>query len=211
MSRLIDLTGQRIGRLLVQERRGSANWGSPMWLCKCDCGNWCLVASSNLRKNHTQSCGCLQRERTAEVHTTHGQAHTRIYNIWNTMVARCHRKNTKAYPEYGGRGITVCDEWMNCFQSFYLWAMANGYNDELSIDRVDNDKGYSPSNCRWVTVYTQANNKRSNITVEYNGESRTVAEWAKILGIKYATLRKRLEEGWSVEDAFHTQVREVIQ
>lgn len=89
--------------------------------------------------------------------------------------------------------------------------MANGYNDELSIDRVDNDKGYSPSNCRWVTAYTQANNKRSNRTVEYNGESRTVAEWAKILGIKYATLRKRLEEGWSVEDAFHTPVREVIQ
>jgi hypothetical protein len=127
------------------------------------------------------------------------------------MVARCHRKNTKAYPAYGGRGITVCDEWKNSFQSFYDWAMENGYNDGLSIDRIDNDKGYSPVNCRWVTMDTQSNNRRSNVTVEYNGESHTVAEWAKILGIKYGTLHKRLEEGWSAEDAFHTPVKEVIQ
>lgn len=211
MSKLLDLAGQRVGRLLVQERQGSATWGSPMWLCKCDCGNWCLVASSNLRKNHTQSCGCLQRERTAEALTTHGQAHTRIYNIWNMMVARCHRKNTKGYPEYGGRGITVCDEWRNSFQSFYLWAMANGYNDELSIDRVDNDKGYFPDNCRWATKYVQSNNKRSNRTIEYKGETHTVAEWAKIFGIKYATLRKRFVSGWNAEEAFHTPVKEVVK
>lgn len=211
MSRLIDLTGQRFGRLVVKERRGSDSYKSSLWLCKCDCGNECLVASHNLRTQHTQSCGCLQRERTAEAHTTHGHRHTRIYGIWNTMVARCHRKNTKAYPAYGGRGITVCDEWKNSFQSFYDWAMENGYNDGLSIDRIDNDKGYSPVNCRWVTMETQSNNRRSNITVEYNGESHTVAEWAKILGIKYGTLHKRLEEGWSAEDAFHTPVKEVIQ
>lgn len=112
---------------------------------------------------------------------------------------------------YGGRGIVVCDDWKNNFKAFYDWAMANGYNDGLSIDRIDNDKGYSSDNCRWVTMEIQSNNRRSNITVEYNGECRTLAEWSKTLGIKYATLRKRLEDGWSVEDAFHTPLREVVK
>ena len=126
------------------------------------------------------------------------------------MVARCHRKTTRAYPQYGGRGIAVCDEWKS-FAGFLEWSLANGYKDGLSIDRIDNDKGYFPGNCRWVTMETQANNKRSNVVVEYKGECHTLAEWAKILGIKYATLRKRLDEGWSVEDAFHTPLREVVK
>lgn len=209
MSKLIDLTGRRFGRLLVKERQGSDSWKSALWLCLCDCGNECLVSSHNLRTSHTQSCGCLQKEATSKANTTHGHRHTRIYGIWNAMIARCHRKNTKAYPMYGGRGITVCNEWKNGFQAFYDWAMANGYDDDLSIDRIDNDKGYSPDNCRWVSVDTQANNKRSNISVEYNGETHTLAEWAKALGIKYATLRKRLMGGWSVEEAFNT--KEVVK
>lgn len=127
------------------------------------------------------------------------------------MVARCHRKNTKAYPDYGGRGITVCDEWKRDFQAFYDWAMANGYNDTLSIDRKDNDKGYSPDNCRWATTEIQANNKRSNISVEYNGESHTLAEWSKILGIKDATLRKRLNDGWGIEEAFTVSLKGVVK
>ncbi len=211
MTRLIDLTGQRFGRLCVQERQGSDAWKSALWCCKCDCGNECIVSSHNLRTGHTQSCGCLQRERAAKANTTHGHRHTRLYGIWNSMVARCHRKNTKAYPDYGGRGITVCDEWKRDFQAFYDWAMANGYNDTLSIDRKDNDKGYSPDNCRWATTEIQANNKRSNISVEYNGESHTLAEWSKILGIKDATLRKRLNDGWGIEEAFTVSLKGVVK
>lgn len=206
MSKLIDLTGQKFGRLLVKERQGSDSWRSTLWLCQCECGNECIVSSNNLMKHHTQSCGCLQRERAAKANTTHGLRHTRLYDIWNAMLARCHRKNTKAYPMYGGRGIVVCDEWRKDFKAFYDWAMANGYNDELSIDRIDNDKGYSAYNCRWATTSTQANNKRSNVSVEYNGEVHTIAEWSQILGIKQATLRKRIRCGWSVAKAFNREV-----
>lgn len=210
MSRLIDLTGKRFDRLIVKERRGTDNWKSSLWLCKCDCGNECLVTSHNLRTKHTKSCGCLQKEATVKSHTSHGHRHTRLYGIWNSMVARCHRKNSKAFPVYGGRGITVCDEWKS-FADFLEWSLANGYNDGLSLDRINNEEGYCPGNCRWVTMETQANNKRSNVVVEYKGENHTLAEWSKILGIKYATLRKRVGEGWSVEEAFHTPLRGVVK
>lgn len=207
MSRLIDLTGQRFGRLLAKERRGADSCRSALWLCECECGRECLVSSHNLLSRHTESCGCLQRERTAISHTTHGHAHTRIYNIWNTMISRCHRKNTKAYPEYGGRGITVFGEWKNNFQSFYDWAMANGYRDDLSIDRIDVNGNYCPKNCRWATRKTQANNTRRNAKIEYKGISRTLEEWSEFLGIKSATIRKRLKYGWCVEKALYTPVR----
>lgn len=197
MSNFKDLSGQRIGRLLVKERRGSDSWRSALWFCKCDCGNECIVSSSNLRKSHTQSCGCLQREATSKANTTHGHRYSRLYGIWNAMIGRCHRKNSKAYPLYGGRGIAVCDEWKS-FEGFLKWSLENGYEDGLSIDRVDNDKGYSPDNCRWATMEIQANNKRTNITIEYNGEHHTIAEWSKILGVKYATLYMRYKRGMEV-------------
>ena len=209
MANLVDLTGQRFGRLLAIERRGSDAWRSAMWLCKCDCDKECLVSSHNLRTGHTQSCGCLQSEMTSKANTTHGHRNTRLYGIWNAMKGRCHRENTQAFPSYGGRGIAVCDEWKTDFSAFYEWAMANGYRDDLTIDRIDNDKEYSPNNCRWVATEIQANNKRSNVVIEYKGEQHTLAEWSKILGIKYATLRKRLEKGWSIEGAFHTPLMEV--
>ena len=210
MSRLIDLTGQRFGRLLVKERRGVDAWKSSMWLCLCDCGIECLVSSHNLRTGHTQSCGCLQREAASKAHTTHGYRRTKLYGVWNSMVSRCHRKNCPAYSMYGGRGITVCDEWRT-FEGFLVWSLKNGYKEGLSIDRIDNDKGYSPGNCRWASAETQANNKRSNINVGFNGETHTISEWSRMLGIKEATLRKRLKSGWSVEEAFNTSVRGVIK
>ena len=156
---LIDLTGRKFGRLLVLKRENPIN-KRTLWLCKCDCGKEVVVESYNLRKGHTQSCGCLQAEAASKANKTHGLKDARIYRIWNCMKNRCYRKSYHAYKHYGGRGIKVCDEWLNDFQSFHDWAMANGYDDNLSIDRIDNNKGYQPDNCRWVTMAEQNKNKR---------------------------------------------------
>ena len=201
-----DLTGQRFGRLTAVNRAGNSKSGHIVWLCKCDCGSNLMVTASNLRRGHTKSCGCLQKEATSKANTTHGMKSSRLYGIWNAMVGRCHSKTNHAYPLYGGRGITVCDEWRS-FEGFLSWAIANGYGDLLTIDRIDNGLGYSPSNCRWVTRYVQANNKRSNRCVECNGETHTIAEWARMCGIEYGTLLKRINSGWDVERALSAPIR----
>lgn len=136
----------------------------------------------------------------------HDVINTRIYRIWGNMVNRCSNENNPNYHSYGGRGIKVCDEWLS-FPEFYKWALESGYDKSLTIDRIDNDDGYYPENCRWATVDQQANNKRSNKFITYNGETHTIAEWAKILGVKYKALHSRLSLGWTVERAFTQEYR----
>lgn len=160
MPPLIDLKGKRFGRLIVVERIPISN-KRTMWICKCDCGNEVSVDAYNLKSGHTQSCGCIHKEVTSRINKTHGLGNTRLYRIWNHMKTRCYRKSYHAFQHYGGRGIRVCDEWLHNFQSFYDWAMSNGYEENLSIDRIDTNGNYSPDNCRWATMADQNKNKRA--------------------------------------------------
>lgn len=168
-----DMTGLRFGRLTVIRREGTSL--SPCvatWRCLCDCGCEVVVRGDHLRSNRTKSCGCFRRAAPRELHTTHGKSRTRLHVIWNGMNSRCYSPACKNYHRYGGRGITVCDEWRNDFRAFYEWAMASGYDEnaprgQCTIDRIDNDKGYSPDNCRWVDMNVQNNNK-SNSKKEKN-------------------------------------------
>ena len=187
--KVIDLTAKKFGRLTVVSR--TENKGPYVyWKCLCDCGKATVVAGSRLRSGKTKSCGCLQKTHNFK----NGLSRTRLYRIYNCMKNRCYDPNHDNYKHYGGRGIKVCDEWLdkeNGFIKFYNWAMANGYADNLSIDKIDNDKGYSPDNCRWATVEQQTNNRRSSKPFEWNGVTyASCAEASRQLGVPRYTLRK---------------------
>lgn len=161
---MYDLTGMRFGKLRALFRLPKGKAGKQAaWHCLCDCGNEVNVLSYNLRSGHTKSCGCVHDERMKQgLRSSHGLIKSRLYSIWENMKSRCYNPNTNNYKYYGARGISICPEWKDDFQIFYDWAMANGYSDELSIDRIDVDGNYEPSNCRWADDITQANNKRCN-------------------------------------------------
>lgn len=185
-----NIIGQRFGRLVVLENLHTHAHGSTLHRCICDCGNIVETPISYLKSGHTRSCGCLCRD----VHTVHKLSKTRIYNIYAGMIDRCYRPNEPFYYRYGARGITVCEEWRNDFKTFYAWAMQNGYNDTLTIDRIDNDGNYEPSNCRWVTRAEQSRNTSRNKFFTLNGETKTISEWSRILGIPQTTLFRRIKQ-----------------
>lgn len=173
---------------------------------RCDCGNEKIVRYGNLKNGTSKSCGCLVKEHLEWKNYRHGATvrgkMERLYRIWNGIKVRCYDKNDPAYPKYGGRGILMCNEWHYDYLKFKEWALNNGYSDELSIDRIDNDKGYYPENCRWADSVTQMNNRSFNHKVTYNGETHTLAEWERITGIKQEKIRHRLKSGLSIEQAF---------
>lgn len=203
MGKFSDLTGQKFGRLTVLERCPSDDHGAK-WLCQCDCGNMTTVRAYALKSGHAVSCGCYRLDRCLSVVTTHGESGTLLHKVWRGMKGRCYDENSPAYKYYGGRGILVCSEWKDSFQSFRSWALQHGYSPGLSIDRIDVNGPYSPENCRWVDRYIQMNNTRRNHFLEFQGERHTVSEWSRIVGISVRCLFSRLRRGWSIEDTLST-------
>ena len=191
-----NLIGQRFGRLVVLSRTANDKSGNVCWLCKCDCGNIKIVRTYSLTKGLVRSCGCLKKEIFGEnarkSHTIHGKTNTRLFNIWGRTKDRCYNKKHLHYKNYGGRGIAVCDEWKNNFQTFYDWAFNNGYSEKLTLDRIDNNGNYEPNNCHWVTSKQQSRNKRNNHLITYKGKSHCIAEWADIFNVSYDSLYQRL-------------------
>lgn len=200
-----DLSGLQFGRLIVLKRDGTRN-GNSYWACQCSCGNMITVSAPHLKTGHTQSCGCLKKEATANRSVKHGNSNTRVYRIWAGMLQRCSNPRRKEYPVYGGRGIRVCDEWQE-FSAFHQWAIENGYGDTLSIDRINADGNYSPDNCRWVSIKEQQNNRRNNLPpLTIRGEQRTITEWSMITGLSYGAIHGRLYSlGYSAEKALQNK------
>lgn len=194
-----NLIGKRFGKLFVVARAENSKQGKAMWLCICDCGKKkeSPVLGYDLKHGKVQSCGCAYVESNKGRNAKHGKSKTRVYTEWCSMNRRCEASNSRAYPNYAARGISVCDEWRSSFQAFYDWAMKSGYSDELTLDRIDTDKGYSPKNCRWATMREQQNNRRNNRTITYQGNKYTLAELARLLGVPYATLGWRIDNGWN--------------
>lgn len=202
-----DITGKRFGKLVAIEPVGKTAVGNIIWRCKCDCGNEKNVSTKDLGHG-TSSCGCYAKEVHSAIATKHGKSHSRIYNVHRAMMGRCYNPNAHEYENYGGRGIEVCEEWHD-FKNFLEWAMKNGYDEnskkqsECTLDRIDHNGNYEPSNCRFVPMKTQQRNRRSNVMITYNGETHCMSEWAEIAGIRYGTFVKRLQAGWSMEKAMN--------
>lgn len=198
--RLNNIAGQKFGRLLVLNRVENVN-GRVAYLCKCDCGKEVIVKSGDLTSGNTKSCGCLRTEKLLQRSISHGKSKTRLYKIWKGIRNRCYNQKHHDYIHYGERGITVCDEWKNDFIAFEKWAKNNGYNEKLTIERIDANSNYCPDNCKWITIQEQQSNKRNSHYIEYQGEKRTLAEWSRILDINHAVILTRLRRGWPVEKA----------
>ena len=208
---MANIIGNRYGRLVVIGYADDVIRpnGKPRkrCICKCDCGNEKIVYSESLTGGRTISCGCYQKEQAVKANTKHGYTNTRLYNVWCSMKRRCFSETDVNYRLYGGRGITMCDEWKDNFETFHDWAIENGYDEnakrgEYTIDRIDVNGNYEPENCRFVNQKAQMNNVRYNHILTYNNETHTIAEWADILHVPAQRITNRIDKfGYSVEDA----------
>lgn len=204
MSLCEDLTGRRFNMLVVQRRVANSKRGQSRWECLCDCGNSTIVTASNLKTGAVKSCGCLKHKK----HDTHHLSHTPLCKVWYKMRQRCYSINDQAYKDYGGRGITICDEWKNNFESFYNWSLANGYTDGLTIDRINNNDGYSPQNCRWSTPKEQANNRRSCRYFTFDGKTMNLMQWCNLLNLPYKIVHSRIYKSkWTFERAISQPIK----
>ena len=202
--RLIDITGQKYGRLTAIKRVANNKHNQVRWLFKCDCGKDHIADVAPVRRGKIASCGCLRDESTTSRSTSHGASGTRLFHAYNNMKQRCYNEKSDQYKHYGGRGITVCNEWLSDPQVFFDWAMANGYTDKLTLDRKDNNKGYSPDNCRWVSQAVQNRNTRQNVSITIGNKTKVLADWAVEFNVSATMIARRIKRGWNAYDAITT-------
>lgn len=200
------LEGQRFGNLTVIRETERNKYGDVLWLCKCDCGKNHIVKSVNLIHGYVKSCGCKRGEFISQKNSKHGLCDSKLYHIWHGIKNRCINTKHDNYVRYGARNISMCEEWLNDFKAFYDWAITHGFKEGLTIDRIDNFKGYSPDNCRWITAKEQQHNRRDTIYLTYNGETKSTPEWAEIVGIDPHVLRHRINAKWSTKRALEEPV-----
>lgn len=209
MGKEVDITGQKFNMLTAIRRVENYRPTGVYWLCKCDCGNECVVKKYDLIHLRQISCNCYQKKSAREKHIVHGGRNTKLYPIWVSMRQRCENPKNKAYHNYGARGISVCPEWLgeHGFENFEKWANSTGYDEnrdrrEQTLDRIDNGKGYSPDNCRWANMEEQNNNRRGVRKLTLNGETHTIAEWSRITGISWTVIAHRIDKmNLSVKEA----------
>ena len=205
MSKLIDLTGNRYGDLVVVKRAENAHGGVAVWECLCDCGKTTLVRGSNLKSGAVKSCGC----RRSKVKSTfrHGMSKTRLYREWASIKRRCYLKSDPSYKNYGGREIEMCDSWKNSFELFAEWATTNGYSDDLTIERINVNGNYCPENCKWIPWSEQQGNRTYCRFYTYNGETKNLVEWCKQFNLPYGTVHNRIYKlKWTFQRAISEPV-----
>lgn len=214
IGKFIDLTGQKFGRLTVLHisenyyvHKESGN-RLRRWICKCECGNIIETTTSLLLSGESKSCGCLRKEMLKKSLTKHGDYKTRLYDIYRNMKNRCLSNTCTNYNNYGGRGISVCAEWIDSYINFKNWALQNGYSENLTLDRIDVNGDYCPENCRWVDDIAQMNNTRHNKYLTYDGKTQSLSNWAREYGMNRKTLTARLNRGMNIEEALNTPVIE---
>lgn len=192
-----SIIGKKFDRLLVVSNAGKNKNGSTLYKCICDCGNTRIASFGDLNNGRVRSCGCLWRDVTVK----HGMSRTPIYNVWSGMIKRCTKPYHKSYRLYGGRGIKVCEEWLHDPNSFIEWALSHGYQEGLTLDRIDVNGSYCPLNCRWSTVKQQARNRRTNKTFLYKGSLYCLVELAEETGVPYDLIKNRIRLGWDIKRA----------
>lgn len=199
-NRLQDLSGMRFGRLTAIKLSSKRSGRKTYWLCKCDCGREKTVRTDILKNGSTLSCGCLKKEQdkvnllSGQGRVKHGYSKTRLYHIWRSMHNRCNNSKDKRFERYGSRGISICSDWDD-INNFVQWALENGYADNLSIDRINVNGNYEPDNCRWANISVQANNKTNNVLINYDGQTRTISEWAKQYNLNRDLISNRYKRG----------------
>jgi hypothetical protein len=201
MSKFKDLTGLKFGRLTAVKRAADCGHHTR-WECECECGNKTISHTTSLTSGRSKSCGCLNHETIINKITKHGGRHDKLYGHWCGMKKRCYNPKYEHYDRYGGRGITICDEWLNNYGSFKEWAECTGHKEGLTIDRIDNNGNYEPQNCRWVNQKEQVRNRSTTIYIEYDGKKKPLKEWCELLKINYKLAHARYKRGLNPEQIF---------
>lgn len=197
----VDLTGKRYGKLTVIGIAEDVVGKRKKWLCRCDCGNECVVLGYNLQSGHIRNCRECGFKALSEKRTTHGKRHEKIYYVWYDMIRRCEKETDKSYKNYGARGISVCEEWHDPCK-FFEWADKSGYKHGLELDRIDVNGNYCPENCRWITSLENNNNRRNNVFISMNGEEHTISEWCRILGVTAKKFNYHRGKGYTGDELY---------